>query len=474
MRKKNKKNAKNLKKQKSQKNHLLLFFLFFFLFFSTVFFAVKASNNKIFNLTNFAWIGNNLQYKQLEIKEMGDPVIGMLSVSGDKYQVSMNGDENTKTLSGYAWIGIGKDNDKYKNFSDNQNDFPSLGWIAFNQGIPEGNCFGVGDCHPARWNRKAGFTDLTEGYLSGWAKLVIGKDGSGVNYPESWVHFKSPENTDYKCEGTNNYFVCSDSNGKMNGFAWSSEISSHYTEDNPGLGWINFSEIVLSPADCDPSNDETCCGKDGVCNLKCPEKVDPDCGVVPASNSYCAVLLGNEATSKTICGENATVNLSVFSSGLLISPDDRFEWQCKEGDTPVFDQKNISCSYSSTGIFRPSLKIFDKNGNERITCSSGTVSVTENNSCKIILRKYGSSDEYVSDLKVFVGDQVEAMVERNCLKEGTVNWKTDGNGTKTNDYGNKAIFSFAQGSVGTIEASIDTTTCEGANVTAKDRVKWGQ
>ena len=159
---------------KNKKKYLWLFLLIP----ATIGFLVaQAGTTSTFNFTNFAWIGNNLQSNQSEGEaQLGDPVVGMISTKGAKYKLTMSGDEQGKLLNGYVWLGVGTEDDKYKNFTDGQADLPTLGWIGFNQGTPPKNCFGMNDCHPARWNKKIGGA-TSEGYLSGWAKMFFGKIG---------------------------------------------------------------------------------------------------------------------------------------------------------------------------------------------------------------------------------------------------------------------------------------------------------
>ena len=284
----------------------------------------------------------------------------------------------------------------------------------------------MGDCYPVRWTKKAG--GLTpEGYLSVWEKMFIGKDGSDIEYPKTWVHFRSPSNANYSCDGKNNYFVCSDKNGKMNGYAWSAGEDSVFVEDNPGLGWINFSEIVLNPANCDPYNDANCCGKDEVCNTLCPMGVDPDCGVTPASNAYCSIVFKdntsrNESTSKTVCANSATIDMEIYLSGINVLPEDKYEWSCKQGETPFITGNKASCSYNQTGTYYPTLRILDKDGKERINCSTqnNKITLSENKSCEVLVRGLGSADPYEKNMKASLDEKIETIINRVCLDKGTV------------------------------------------------------
>ncbi len=464
---------KNKKKLKNKKHYAWLLLL---LPAIIGFYIAQAGTTSTFDFTNFAWIGNNLQSNQAnKMVELGDPVIGMISTKGDKYKVSMNGNEEQKILSGYAWLGIGQQDDKHKNFSD-QNDLPTLGWIGFNQGVPKDSCFGMGDCYPVKWNKKPGGI-APEGYLSGWAKLFLGKDGSQNDYPETWVHFRSPGNISYECDSQNNYFVCSDKNGKMSGYAWSAGAESVYVEDNPGLGWIKFSEIVLSPSNCDPYSDTNCCGKDGVCNTLCPLGVDPDCGVTPASNAYCTIVFSDggsadKETSKNICSSQANINMEAYISGMSLAAGDQLEWSCGKGDSPFVSPNKVNCEFTQTGNYYPTLRILNENGQEKIKCNTNNtkVSLSEAKACDVKVRLLGSADPYEKAIKISTEDQVETIITRNCLENGSISWETEG--IKKKDDGEKAIFQFQKSGSKDIKASISGTECSPASVDVKEKVRW--
>ena len=175
------------------KSKQILFWAFSIAAISISYLVAKAA---LWDLPGFAWIGNNLQGGV----EQGDPVIGMVSTKGPGYGISTQGESDQRNLVGSAWLGIGTQDDKFNDFSS-QNDLPSLGWIHFNQPFDQSklnaligsNCFVAGDCHGVRWNRKPG-TATFEGYLSGWARLEVGPNGDTTPYPDVWVHFKSPAN----------------------------------------------------------------------------------------------------------------------------------------------------------------------------------------------------------------------------------------------------------------------------------------
>ena len=79
-------------------------------------YVVRAASR---GFTGFSWIGNNLQGGL----EQGDPIIGMISLKGTNHEVMIEGSSDQSRLVGSAWLGIGSTNDKFNDFT-NQNDYP--------------------------------------------------------------------------------------------------------------------------------------------------------------------------------------------------------------------------------------------------------------------------------------------------------------------------------------------------------------
>ncbi len=256
-----KKRNRKIKINKEKKNKtifLLVFIAFLFLGF------VKAlGSSKI----DFLWIGNN----SYSSGDKAEASLGMIKVGGSNFGITIQNEKNSsQLLDGSAWMGIGSTNDKVGEFSS-QNDHPSLGWIRFNQNFP--NFCGEGkSCQPVTWKRKSGVAaNSLEGYLSGWAKFELGKNGDGAEYPETWVYFKAPLNeAEFSCDSranlnrTKDYYACTDKAGYLFGYGWSSEAAASTIEDNSGFGWINIPGISFNN-----------CEENGVCNLNCSH--DRDC-----------------------------------------------------------------------------------------------------------------------------------------------------------------------------------------------------
>lgn len=415
------------------------------------------ANAAPWGFSGFSWIGNNLQNGV----EQGDPVIGMISLKGELYNVSIQGEGDQRLVSGSAWIGIGTTDDKYNNFTS-QNDLPSIGWVHFNQFFDQtkmaallaANCFGAGDCHGVRWNKKPGSTNDIEGYISGWARLELGPNGDGTPYPDTWVHFKAPGNPNsYLCnEDTNNYYVCVDQNGKWEGYAWSAGETSVSIEGNPGLGWIRFSKSTMSA------------------------------GVIPAHTGFCATLIDEDIASqkcKTASNFTGDFQFKSYQSGMTLNsldPDKSYRWICKDGQAPKTG-KDVACNYSEAGVYTPQLSIYDESSQKWVDCNNqASVKVAAETACDVLAKKASDTDgTYENSLTVSPNDFIEAKIDRQCLDGGTVEWNISG-GTKTNENGDKASFKPVGGTTTKISAQIKkdgiTTNCSSVSITVKEQVKW--
>jgi len=440
----------------------------------TGYYIVRAAS---WGFTGFSWIGNNLQNGV----EQGDPVIGMIGMKGANYNVAISGDGDQRPLVGSAWMGIGSLDDKFNDFS-NQNDNPSLGWIHFNQSFDQaklsalvsGNCYGAGDCYGARWNKKPGSAaNSFEGFLSGWARMEIGPNGDGTAYPDTWVHFKAPGDVNnYACnEGDKNYFVCVDANGKLEGYAWSAGGQAVSVDGNPGLGWIKFSKkfSMLEPASC---------GSDGVCVPNCTPQ-DPDC-VVSATSHYCTVLLDSgsqDQTCKNAGDFTGEFHFKAYQTGFTLNdPDKNYQWTCQDGDAPKAGEK-VVCSYKNAGTYSPQLKIFDEKAQQWFDCEKtgdSSVKVTTDSACKVLVRKAGSDNDYENKLSLSPNDTIDAKIDRQCLEGGEVKWTVSG-GSSLAENGDKAQFKPA-GADTKVSAQVQkdgkTYNCGSAQVGVKETVKW--
>lgn len=407
----------------------------------------------------FSWIGSNLQNGV----EQGDPVIGMIAMKGDNYSVNIIGDGDQRPVVGSAWMGIGSTDDKFNDFT-NQNDLPSLGWINFNQPFDQdkldslisNNCFGVGDCYGARWNKKPGSSNEFEGYLSGWAKMQVGSNGDETPYPDIWVHFKSPGNpSNYTCnEGDHTYYVCVDGQGKLNGYAWSAGADSATIEGNPGLGWISFNKKNIG------------------------------LGVVAAQSKFCAVLDDNEEATVQKCksASNFTgqFKFKAYQSGINLNsfnPANNYQWICKSGEAPKTGP-NVTCNYPDSGTFTPKLKIYDEASQEWVTCSNqASIEITTNSSCKVLVKKANTSDtnEYSKNVNISQDDNAEGKIDRKCLDGGTVSWTTNGGSLLSQD-GDIATFKPTGGTTARISAQIQkdgkTYNCSAATINVKETIRW--
>ncbi|MFH1182801.1 MAG: hypothetical protein V1690_00885 [Candidatus Moraniibacteriota bacterium] len=430
--------------------------------FATVITGYYIAKAATWGFTGFSWIGNNL----VNGVEQGDPVIGMITMQGgDKYQVKIEGDSDQRLLTGSAWIGIGSQDDKFNDFS-NQNDLPSLGWIHFNQSFDQtklyallsANCFGAGDCWGVRWNKKANAAQPFEGYISGWARMEIGPNADGTSYPDVWVHFKSPGNpVNYTCnDNDHNYYVCIDGNGKLEGYAWSAGADASSIDANPGLGWIRFSKqfVYLS-----------------------------DMGVVPSKSQFCATLLDSGSSGVGCKNSDAFTGdfkLKAYQAGFTLNnfdPGKNYQWTCNDKDAPKAGEQ-VTCNYPESGSYTPKLKVYDEATQKWVDCANQTtVKVTTQSSCSVLARKAstGDKEEFGKNTTIAQGDTIEAKISRQCLDGGEIKWTVSG-GTKLSENGD--TIGVGSSGVGNIRISAQlvkdgkTSNCGSADVKVTETVKW--
>ena len=446
---------------KKKTNKTLLFALLFLASTGAGYLIAKAAT---WGFNGFAWIGNNKQ----EGQEQGDPVIGMVSMKGSFYEVKIEGEGDQRNLVGSAWLGIGTQDDKFNEFSS-QDDLPSLGWIHFNQPFEQAklnallnkNCYGAGDCHGVRWNRKSNGAEA-EGFLSGWAIAEFGPNGDTTPYPDVLLHFKSPNDpANYSCnEDGNNYYVCVDNNGKLEGYAWSAGAENALVDGNPGLGWIKFSKQFIG-LDIEPGS----------------------VGTVPVHNQFCATLA--ETDSPVIGCKNdveftGEFKLKAYQTGISLNPtnpDNNFQWTCKDNESPKTGE-HVSCIYPNPGTYTPQLKVYDEPSRKWIECANQTnVKVTTETNCSVLVRKASTDqkEEYSKSITIDQNDSVEAMVNRQCLKGGEINWTVTG-GTELSQNGDTMKFKPTDTSSIKITAQIikdgKPINCSAAEARVTETIKW--
>ncbi len=446
-----------LKKQK-------LIFLGVLIFLLLGFQIIKAAT---YNFQGFMWIGNNSYVDRVE----GDATIGMVSLKGTtadnkSYGVLLSESADagqTRLLTGEAWMGIGGLNDQFKNFKA-QVDGASIGWIGFNQGVPPSSCFGAGDCHAARWNKKAGTAEGSlEGYLSGWAKMLIGNEGDGSSYPDVWVHFKAPSNlTNYSCDLVNDKhnYVCVNTDGLLSGFAWSSGADSTTVNTNPGFGWIGFNQDS---------------GKQSLAYLS-TSSTSADL------SKFCSTRLasGSDLVCKNIGDTSKSFDFSAYfgDSSISVSStnrDSHFRWKCKGESTDSYVYgENITCSYTQAGTFVPTLEIEDNSTGNWISCANQAVAnIVDKTECSVLVRKADttSEDEFLQEITLEKNDLAEAKIVRKCLPSGSASWSTNGSIVFTGTDSVKLSLSSAS-SATTVSANIGTTVCSPAQINVKDSLEW--
>jgi len=411
----------------------------------------------ILTLEGFAWIGNNSQ----EDREGGSPTMIMIRPNGEGFNTTIGEIDVggvTRLVAGSSLMETEIGDETLDSLNQQVNN-SSIGWIRFNQGLPINNCFDNSDCHRLRWNKKIDVDNDYEGYFSGWAKVDMGLDGSGAEYPSVWIHFKSPFNPDnYLCSDESiqrdeNYYVCIDNTGNFHGYAWSSGADSISIDDNPGLGWIGFSNmyIVISQNSIVEPVVETI-------------KDTKQCSITRESiDKENACEFKTDVTYKAEWSEN--INPQIF------------EWKCQESEVFIEEEQTKICTYEKPGIYTSSLKITDSEG-EITDCAPITINLTEER-CQVEVREAGSFDNYSKDLTIYLYGNIEARisgVEKNCIEKETV-WKAeDLNILSSNKYSLEAAT--VKTTATKIEAQITKTNgkimeCGEADVRVAEKVRWG-
>ncbi len=347
------------------------------------------------------------------------------------------------------------------------------GYLRFDQGAPSDDCFGTGDCYPAKWTAKLGSINQMEGFISGWAKMEIGAPGK---YPDVWVHFRSPADpSNYPCSGDTktkdeNYFVCSDQDGKFHGFAWSSGVVSTSISDNPGLGFLDFSEVSFLP--------------DAFTQQVSPQQLDNTSNTVDttsqqstsqakqsASKTCDIYFVDSIAKEKTICQPNDKV---VYKASADFADIKDYTWQC-DGEAP---QTNNSVSHECSGDKPPTLIISTINDEDDIACNSMTkVLVDDTATCQVEAREFGSNGSFSQNLSITSGDTVVARITGKCLGSTKTNWNQTNLNPISND--NQVLKALAPlGGDASINASITTSKgdkidCGEVKIKVKEKIKWG-
>jgi len=236
------------------------------------------------------------------------------------------------------------------------------------------------------------------------------------------------------------------------------------------------------------------CGKDGICNSDCnpadPDcsnceadevcvqgcsSADPDCGEIAIHNTYCALLAKEGGSSINICNEAGEAKYEAYSSG--IDPV-TYKWKCStENNVQESSNPETTCAYNNAGSFLPSLSIVDKNGKETQCVTQTETTVNKGSSCKIQVRKAGSTEDFKDTDSIDITNQVEAVISKRCLAGGAVKWEIP-NGTLVNQTKDIARIKFNAAGAGQIKARFitndgQTIDCGEAGIDIKEKTKFG-
>lgn len=194
-------------------------------------------------------------------------------------------------------------------------------------------------------------------------------------------------------------------------------------------------------------------------------------GEVPASMKFCAVI-SDEGSNQTLCGNSAKVNYTAYQSG--ITPD-QYEWKCSNSDTAQLGDANKQCNYSNSGTYSPSLRIHDQVSNQWVDCvTQSETKITNQQKCKVGLRKAGTTDEFASQLSIKMGDEAEAKVTRECMDKGNITWNVQ-NGQTIGDTNKETIkLKFNAAGIGTVKANTQGVDCDQAQADVKETLQFGQ
>ena len=280
---------------------------------------------------------------------------------------------------------------------------------------------------------------------------------------------------DYKGQSTDCYFG---KDGIWTEGNTTEEIAEE-TATNPYRSTVKFKSpkeggfaVLCEGSDNDVNSQSSGIGVAGVA-VKNPNNTNSnDNGVIAASMKFCSVL-SDSGMKKTVCGDKATLDYKAYAYG--VEPD-QYEWKCKKDDSSVIRTESANCSYDKMGTYAPTLRVHDKKSNSWLDCSSANVEakITNQNSCKVLVRISGSKSDFGDSQKSYLQNQIEAKVIGECINPEGVTWSTDnGNGTKISQNKNKSLWKFSSAVPSSIKASIGGTQCAEAKIDVSDKVNWG-
>jgi len=190
--------------------------------------------------------------------------------------------------------------------------------------------------------------------------------------------------------------------------------------------------------------------------------------VSPDNLKTCMVLPVSGEKEKVECGDSAEIDFKAFLVGI---DNPTYYWDCKNGEGENEGGVTQTCLYDTEGDYSPVLRI--EEGNETVTdcISQSSVKVTTEDSCKVEVRKDGSSDSYESSISININDKVEARVAKECIETGDTQWESV-NGTITSSDNDNAEVTFDKGD-GTLKASVGEIQCSPASINVTEIIRWG-
>ncbi len=225
---------------------------------------------------------------------------------------------------------------------------------------------------------------------------------------------------------------------------------------------------------CDPNCtpvDVDCakCIQDNVCITGCAVP-DPDCpngGVIDSSMRFCA-LVPNKGAGAPVCGDNSEIKYS--AEALYNINPITYKWKCGEkADESWVETKDpkYTCKYAGPGTFMASLRVTDKSGKETDCKLQEKVKITTEKSCRVEVRKAGTTEDFSDKVIIRAGESIDARVKQECLGKLPVTWSAAGGSVGTTKDGVTEI-KFTSAGEKSVGAKMTKTIKEMKTITEKD------
>ncbi len=198
-------------------------------------------------------------------------------------------------------------------------------------------------------------------------------------------------------------------------------------------------------------------------------------GVIPASNSFCAVVMSDDRNQKqTACENKASFLFEAYNSNIQAQ---KYLWKCKASDSTSEQEESPTkeCFYEE-GSYIPALSIIDKSGKEHKCLTNVDVRVSTDTQCKIKVKSAESLKEAGNNLTIARGKNIEARIESECAKDGILNWEIP-NAVDLKFEKNGAYWSYPNSGTFEVRASLKIgekeISCEPARIEVSETLNIG-